>query len=310
MFNYNNELPELYNEQKLLNIKNFSKQFTGRSVTCTLYSLNKNTTQTVHGQLHKSEAKRFTKVERYPLFNVQQHDLNVTYDFENSGFRTEEVNTEAIIIPEIYNIVAGDIIIFKYFDKEDTVYEVITDEVDVNIDENNNYKSIKMKIIDYKVNFLELHTEVSLRYNFETNILETMNFIEKINMIVKKINKDLSILSLLKEQIENKFKQGVGLNSNLDYNLFNIIDNPYEFYDNTLYYINTPTYLKKEIEKNNLKRYIINLRDDSYTKILNTIDTFTNIYQEILLLEELKRNGCNIILTIENYKIIMEVKHV
>ena len=182
MLTYNNTLYKDYNNFLIANLKHFQASLRGRMIVGTLFSINRTTDQSEHGKIKSQSGHMYTKVMNIPFFNVQTSEKNVTFDFDNGGYRaTDGISTTATVLSDIYQIENEDLIVFNEMD-QNTIYMVQKDENDLYESPNNNgnIKTINLRSTDKDKEELIANTNLTLYYQFERNNLIEYNLREKL----------------------------------------------------------------------------------------------------------------------------------
>lgn len=270
----------MYNQTHLAFLTNFAKSLRGRQQEVTLYSLNRNSPHTEHGKMNNVPS--YTKIENYPIFNLQETDLSVVYNFDEGGYHTDG-NTKMVttIITDIFQVENGDIMIVKDYN-ESIAFIVETDEKNMKDVENGNIKNINLTSFDKPMEIIESRVEQTLSYNYEQNTLTDVIYKDKYEM---HFSMDLSSLwvTYFKDLFTYKgitnFIDPIN-GTYLNGKLFSLIANSFEVLDNTtLDVINDSS--RELILNNNFPDY--DLEVDS----VSTIHTlFTTMDWETLTNEE------------------------
>ena len=280
---YDGFLNTIQNAHKY-NISEFQKFLSGRHITCTLYSINRNSKQSEFGKIKRDSSYQITKVLNYPLFNVQTSEKSVSFDFDNGGYRTSDgVKTSATVLSDVYQVENDDKIILTGYD-ENIVYRVDVEENNLYDNNKSNIKTINLVSTDKKLEQLELQTELTLHYNFEINNLMENNLRDK---LIQHFSKNLSETWLKKYRglISDKC-----IGNRYDFKLFDILYNKYEVCLNT--YVTSLDasipFPAHEIEE-------INLEEMSLTEINNIYNSIdfdeTNFDIFLYYLQDLKKYG-------------------
>ncbi len=279
----------LYEDSRRLNIKHFAKNFAGRVTFITLYSMNRTTTQSEFGQMNHSSARRYTKVENYPLWNVSRHELEVSYDFENSGLSSSEVVSSGVIIDRIYNVVVGDLFEFNNYDGEAKLYEVSDVEDNFAMVEDYNFTKINYKLVDKNKKTILANVNQELYYDFEKSLMFDNSMVNKFKLMPQVLE-----LSKLEDKyntiIAEHYDITVGPDRELNDYLFNLVENKYEFFENN-------NLIMKD------KFSLFDFEKDDISYISSEFSNFTfDLYNIYGLLQEMRRlHMLKIIAEVDDY---------
>jgi len=289
----------VYEDSRRLNIQHFAKNFAGRVTFVTLFSMNRTTTQSEYGQMNTSMARRYTKIDKFPLWNVSRHELEVSYDFENSGLTTPEVTSTAVTIDSIYTVAAGDLIEFEHYDGEAKLFQVSENENNFAMVEDYNFTLINLKLADKDLNSILANVNKELYYNFELSLMEDSSLINKYKMLPEIVELP-SIIDQFNVFINEDYNMSDGSISELIKSyLYNLVEDKFKYISNNP--INDPV--------NNLPIDFTN--DDILTitaEMLILPQTFENYFLVLSDLKELNIITMNSYLT-DDFKLKIKVNY-
>ena len=215
MINYNpniNRMLQIDYRRKMKSL--YNRVYRGNITFCTLFNINEDSVfneqlDTYYDNLGEKSPLRFTRIDNYPLFNMQELSLSVDWGFER-GLTSDQITVEANIAPFKTQPTTGAFILLEADNNRTMLLKVTGNREESNL-EGDMAKRITMELTRYSEVTIERQVTMHSVFLFNRDKTVSVN--------------ELKILDIMENFIRSEFKDFI--TENLDKNKRVLLDDSY-----------------------------------------------------------------------------------